>query len=192
MVLTVLLAFKLQATQKEDSVALTLFNKTIALISEYSDSKEYNGPICETISSNVYSIVYNFSDSLFALKKKLDLLHLMLFNQKVASSSYRSIIFNKVLAQDTVVLGRREFVAPLLFCYYCGDTKVLEAIRNNDTLSIEIDSLPQGYQAYFKQLLSKIQSIDCSQNPNSRLAVDLNILGLARNLKPELLKKYPG
>lgn len=192
LLLTVIVVFQLRATEKEDSAVLVVFNKTLSLINEYSDVHgEHTGIITATIADNVYEIIYQHDDSVISFEKKLDLLHLMLFNQRYASNYYRSIIFDKVLNQDSLVLGRGEFITPLLFCHYCGDTKVLEIIRNNNCLNYGVDQFPEEYKVYFQQLFSRLKSIDSSQVPNSKLKVDFKHMGITRNLRQELLKKYP-
>jgi hypothetical protein len=192
LLLTVLTGFQLQFTEKEDSVALVMFNKTLSLINEYSYAHgEHTGSIAAIIADNVYKIVYIYDDSAICLEKKLDLLHLMLFNQRYASNQYRSIIFDKVLNQDSLILGRGEFITPLLFCHYCGDTKVLESIRNNNCLNFELDQFPEEYKNYFQQLVDILKSIDSSQVSNSKLKITLRFMSMTRNLREELLKKYP-
>lgn len=192
LLLIVIVGFLLRATEKEGSAALVLFNKTLSLMNEYSDVHgEHTGAITACIADNVYKIIYQHDDSVISLEKKLDLLHLMLFNQRYASNYYRSIIFDKVLNQDSLVLGRGEFVTSLLFCHYCGDTKVLEIIRNNNCLNYRVDQFPEEYKVYFQHLFSRLKSIDSSQVPNSKLKVDFKHMGITRNLRQELLKKYP-
>lgn len=192
LLLTVFAVFQVRAMEKEDSVVLAVFNKTLSLISKYSDFHgEHTGSVTASIADNVYEIIYQHDDSVVSLEKKLDLLHLMLFNQRYASNYYRSIIFDKVLNQDSLILGRGEFITPLLFCHYCGDTKVLKIIRTNNCLNFELNQFPEEYKIYFQQLFSKLKSIDSSQVPNSKLKVDLKYMGIARNLKQVLLEKYP-
>lgn len=171
--------------------AAKLFDNTVLLINTYSDDKgEFPGLVADTISQNVFTLIYEFPDTIISKSKKLDILHLMIYNQDYATRVYRAILFDRVKKLDPIVLSHIEFIAPLLFCHYCEDTKALSIVKEYNTIN-DLYVFPDMYRSYYDYLMRKIATIDVDSPEQKSLKVIYKNTWNSRLLRQKLIDKYP-
>lgn len=192
LILTILIINSVGLYSQDISNTRNIFDSTINLIKRNKDTinDPVNGYFTKVVAESVMSIV-NSNDTIISDSMKLDLLFIMLLNQRFSTQYYRAMLFNRIILGDSVILSKPLFILPFLFCNYCQSTKVFNSLEYSTlTFNDKISSLPKHYKEIYLIYNSILSQIDPLKLNDDKLTYNLTDSRPFVKLKKILADKY--